>query len=96
MGQATIGGDNRDIRVGRSPKQPASGPTKTRAQRKAETAEARKAGTLAPAGSTQKADNAERAKPTTASRADRKAATVESAKKGELTPAGEGPTAPKK
>ena len=73
-----------------------AGPTKTRAQRKAETIEARKAGTLAPAGSTQKADNADRAKPTVKSRADRKAETRAAEKAGELTPAGEGPAAPKK
>jgi hypothetical protein len=64
--------------------------TKTREQRKAETDEAKKAGQLATAGSTQKADVADAARKPTKTREQRKAETEEARKKGELTPAGEG------
>ena len=73
--------------------------TKTREQRKTETKAAAKAHELTPAGPqhpVQKADAAERNKPSTLTRDERKAQTKAAAKAGELTPAGEGPLAPKK
>ena len=62
----------------------------SREQRKADTAAANKAGQLAPAGATQKADVADAARKPTKTREQRKAETDEARKKGELTPAGEG------
>ena len=62
----------------------------SREQRKAETAAANKAGQLAPAGATQKADVAEAARKPTKTREQRKAETEEARKKGQLAPAGEG------
>lgn len=73
-----------------------AGPSTTREERKAATLQARKEGSLAPAGEaqTQKADAAASKQKSTRSRAERKAETVEARKKGELVPAGEG--SPKK
>ena len=76
----------------------ASGPTMTRAQRKAAVLEARRNGTLAPPGSTQKADVAIQKAPSTRSRAERKAQTRAEERAGEMVPAGQGspsPTPPK-
>ena len=73
--------------------------TKTREQRKAETAAAAKNRELTPAGPqhpSQRAEAAERNKPSTLSREQRKADTKAAAKAGQLTPAGEGQEAPKK
>jgi hypothetical protein len=67
-----------------------AGSAVSRDQRKADTAAANKAGQLAPAGATQKADVADAARKPTKTREQRKAETDEARKKGELTPAGEG------
>ena len=56
----------------------------------------RKEGTLQPAGSTQKYDDAVRKQKSTKTRAERKAETAEARKKGELVPAGEGSPKPSK
>jgi hypothetical protein len=72
---------------------------KTRTERKAETAQARKDGTLRPAGLAGEVQ-AERAAAklprSSKTRADRKAETLAAAKAHQLTPAGEGSTAPSK
>jgi hypothetical protein len=69
-----------------------SGTKVTRAERKKATREANKAGKLARPGSSNAADNAIRAQPTTASRADRKSDTRAANKRGELESAGEAST----
>ena len=71
---------------------------KTRGERKAETLEARKAGTLRRTGLEPewKEARALAKQPSTTTRAQRKATTLEAARAHELTPAGEGVDAPKK
>jgi hypothetical protein len=72
--------------------------SKTRAERKSETLQARKNKELVPTGNAaqQKLDVALRAQKPTRTRAERKAETRQDIAQGQLVPAGEGPQAPRK
>lgn len=79
-------------------KAPSTTSSKTRMERKGETAQAAQAGELKPAGPATgaKEQMAEQKKPSTKTRMERKAETNAAVKAGATIPAGEGPDAPKK